>query len=157
MEVQWQDALSTMVYGIYVLTTGVEESINGMIASWVTQVSYEPPLILVAVHPHRRTHGLIMDTGAFVLHSLSSEQKDLLAKFKGPDPKAKFDNLEWETGQTGCPILRDCVAFLECELRETYEPGNHTLFVGQVVNGRRNLTCPVLTTLDYSGTYTGKV
>ena len=39
-------AFSKMAYGIYVLTTAVEDKMNGMIASWVSQVSYEPPLIL---------------------------------------------------------------------------------------------------------------
>ena len=157
MEKQWQDALAKMTYGIYVLTSGTGQDINGMIASWVTQVSYDPPLILVAVHPNRRTHYLVQKSKAFVLHVLSSEQKDLMTRFKGPDPLRKFEGLQWEAGLTGCPILRDCVAFLECKLRNTYRPGNHSLFIGEIVNGRAINNSPVLTTLDYDGTYTGRV
>ncbi len=152
----WQDALARFTYGIYVLTTGQGPNINGMIASWVTQVSYEPPLILVAVHPNRRTHSLIKATSAFALHVLASDQKAFLARFKGPDPRAKFEGLRWHKGTTGCPILSDCVAFLECKLTDSYQPGNHTLFVGEIADGRVIADSPVLTTLNYSGTYTGK-
>jgi len=156
MEKQWLEALAKMPYGIYVLTTGTGKDMNGMIASWVTQVSYEPPLILVAVHPNRRTHRLIEQSRAFVLHILSSEQKAMMSRFKGPDPLAKFEGLQWDTEVTGCPIIRSCVGFLECRLREKYQPGNHTLFLGEIVNGKVLSDSPVLTTIDYEGTYTGK-
>jgi len=156
MDKQWQDALAKMTYGIYVLTTGTGKDINGMIASWVTQASYDPPLILVAVHPNRRTHSLIEQSQAFVLHILSSDQKPMMSRFKGPDPVAKFEGLEWDTGVTGCPVIQSCVGFLECKLREKYRPGNHTLFLGEVVNGRAVSDSPVLTTKEYEGTYTGK-
>jgi flavin reductase (DIM6/NTAB) family NADH-FMN oxidoreductase RutF len=53
MQDQWIKAFAKMTYGIYVLTSGADEAINGMIASWVSQVSYEPPLVMVAVHPKR--------------------------------------------------------------------------------------------------------
>ncbi|RLB40238.1 MAG: flavin reductase [Deltaproteobacteria bacterium] len=156
MEKQWQDALSKMAYGIYVLTTKSMGHINGMIASWVCQVSHDPPLILVAVHPNRRTHAMLLDSKSFVLHILSSEQKDLMSRFKGPDPEAKFEGLHWEAGSTGCPILKQCVAYLECNIKETYRPGNHTLFVGEIINGAAIYDAPVLTTLQYGGTYTGE-
>ncbi len=157
MEKSWQDVLARMTYGIYVLTTGKDANINGMIASWVTQVSHEPPLVLVAVHPNRRTNSLIRESEVFALHILGSHQQDFMARFKGPDPLMKFEGLNWKRGITGCPIIYDCVAMIECKLTETYQPGNHTLFIGEIVNGRVISEEPVLTTLDYSGTYTGRV
>lgn len=156
MDKQWQEALSMMPYGIYVLTTGAGQHINGMIASWVTQVSYDPPLLLVAVHPNRLTHQMLRENGVFVLHVLSSEQKQLMSRFKGPEPRAKFEGIQWEKGLTGCPILKDCVAFMECKVKETYEPGNHTLFIGEIVNASAIREAPVLTTLEYGGAYTGE-
>ncbi|RLB23973.1 MAG: flavin reductase [Deltaproteobacteria bacterium] len=156
MEKPWLEALGKMTYGIYVLTAASGETINGMIASWVSQVSYSPPLIMVAVHPNRLTHGLIQKSRAFALHVLASHQKEYLSRFKGPDPQAKFSSLSWEKGITGSPILKDCLAFLECQLRHTYSPGNHTLFIGEIVQGKALSHDPVLSTLDYSGTYLGK-
>ena len=145
-----------MTYGIYVLTSRQETTINGMIASWVSQISYEPPLIMVAIHPNRYSHGLIAQSGYFALHSLAREQKALLARFKGPDPAAKFSSLAWHDGVTGCPVLADCIGCLECRVTQTLAPGNHTLFIGEVVNAEFNGEKVPLSTLDYEGCYLGK-
>ena len=156
MEDTWQQAFGKMVYGIYVLTAAHGDEINGMIASWVSQVSHEPPLVLAAVHPNRYTHDLIRQSGAFALHVIAKEQKDLLSRFKGPDPRVKFAALEWRKGRTGSPILEDCIAWLECEVQSSLAPGNHTLFIGEVVGGRRVADGTPLNTGDYDGMYTGR-
>lgn len=162
MKKDWQSAFGKMTYGIYVLTSsgrGEEEKIqiNGMIASWVVQVSYEPPMILAAIHPDRYSHKLLSDHPVFGLHIIKQSQSSLLKRFKGPDPGLKFEGLEWETQKTGVPILRDCVAWFELEVRQQLSPGNHTLFIGEVVNaGCNNHDTSPLCTIDYDGYYTGK-
>lgn len=156
MKAEWLEALGKMTYGIYVLTSCYQEHINGMIASWVSQISYEPPLIMVAVHPNRYSHHLIENGGVFALHVLSDSQKNLLMRFKGPDPKNKFCGLNWTRGKTSCPILSDCLAYLECELKVHYRPGNHTLFVGEVLAAGGPAEGIPLTTMDYDGAYLGK-
>ncbi len=151
------EAFGQMTYGIYVLTSKAGETINGMIASWVSQVSYDPPLIMAAVHPNRYSHQLIEKGGGFALHILSEAQTDFLARFKQPDVKNKFPALNWTSGQTGCPILLDCLAYLECELKTHYRPGNHTLFIGEVIAaGSGDSRGVQLTTLDIDGIYLGK-
>lgn len=148
--------MAHMTYGIYVLTTRFEGTVNGMIASWVSQVSYEPPLFIVAVHPNRYTHDLLMQSGHFALHILGREQKDLLARFKGPVTGDKFESLAWEEGLTGCPILTDCIGYMECRIVQNLAPGNHTLFIGEVVHAFFNAEKTPLCTLDYEGCYLGK-
>ena len=156
MKADWINAFSKMTYGIYVLTSSYREQINGMIASWVSQVSYDPPLIMVAVHPNRYSHQLIEKGGVFALHILSDAQSDWLARFKGTDLKDKFSAVTWTTGKTGCPILSDCLAYLECQLKTHYSPGNHTLFIGEVVAAAELIRGVPLTTMDYDGVYLGK-
>ena len=148
--------MKQMTYGIYVLTTRSGSDINGMIASWVSQVSFDPPLMMVAVHPNRYSHTLITQSRIFALHSLDRSQKDLLARFKGPDPAAKFSSIAWHDGVTGCPVLSDCIGCLECRVIQTLAPGNHTLFIGKVVNAEFNGEKSPLSTLDYEGCYLGK-
>jgi flavin reductase (DIM6/NTAB) family NADH-FMN oxidoreductase RutF len=156
MKNEWIAALGKMAHGIYVLTTWHGDEINGMIASWVCQVSYDPPLVAVAVHPARYSHKLIEKSGVFALHMLEKDQSMLLRRFKGDDPAAKFEGLDWQRGRTGCPLLSVCTAFLECRVRQTFVPGNHSLFIGEIVHGARISDGPVLTTADYSGQYLGK-
>ncbi len=148
--------LASMTYGIYVLTTRHAETLNGMIASWVSQVSYAPPLIMVAVHPDRYSHDLLQKSGHFALNILAREQNDLLTRFKGPDHMSKFDALAWHGGVNGCPILDDCIGSVACRIRQTLKPGNHALFIGQVVEAVFNGAKRPLCTLDYEGCYLGK-
>jgi len=157
MQDEWKRAFGTMPYGIYVLTTSHDGKVNGMIASWVSQISYAPPLICVAVHPSRFSHRLIEESGCFALNALGEDQKELVAHFMIPETETKFDNVKQSLGKTGCPILDQCVSYFECELRDTYRPGNHTLFIGEVIQARTVSGGAPLTTLDFRGQYIGKV
>ena len=156
MKNEWIEALGTMTYGIYVLTSFHEGAINGMIASWVSQVSYDPLLIMVAVHPDRYSHKLITKSGCFALHVLAADQSNLMGRFKGPDAEAKFSSIQWQTGRTGCPLLNDCLAYFECRVTAEYTPGNHTIFLGEVLEARRAAGGNALCTRDYDGVYLGK-
>ncbi|WP_022665818.1 flavin reductase family protein [Desulfospira joergensenii] len=156
MKKEWLAAFGQMTYGIYVLTSGHEDVINGMIASWVSQVSYDPPLIMAAVHPNRYSRGLIEKSKAFGLHILDRSQKEMLSRFKGPDPQKKFQGLSWEPGKTGVPILKHCLAWFELRVKEHLEPGNHALLLGEVIGSGCPASGTPLTTLDYEGMYTGK-
>lgn len=156
MEKNWINSMGHLVHGIYVLTAAYEDKINGMIASWVSQVSYEPPLIMAAVHPNRYSHSLIEKGNAFALHILSQDQKDFLKRFKSPDPLSKFSALEWTRAKTGCPILKDCLGYLDCRVKTSLKPGNHTLFFGEVLEAQMLGFGKPMSTLDYEGTYLGK-
>ena len=155
MQEGWIKALGKMTYGIYVLTSYYKEEVNGMIASWVSQISYDPLLIMAAVHPNRYSHQLIEQSGCFALHVIDRQQTEFLARFKGPDPDSKFSALQWERGKTGCPILRECMAYLECRVTARHSPGNHTLFLGEVIDARSFADGTPFSTMDYSGVYLG--
>ncbi len=156
MENSWIQAIGKMTFGIYVLTTAHETKINGMIASWVSIVSYDPPLVMVAVHPNRYSHTLIEKSGAFALNILDVQQKNYLARFKTTETDAKFTGIRWEPGKTGCPILNNCVGYIDCVVEERLKPGNHTLFFGKIIDARALNDQLPLTTLEYEGAYLGK-
>ncbi len=84
MEETWLQALAKMIHGIYALTTSYRDEINAMIVSWVSQISYEPPLVMVAIHTRRYSHRLVEKDGSFALHILDRNQADLVSCFKGP-------------------------------------------------------------------------
>jgi flavin reductase (DIM6/NTAB) family NADH-FMN oxidoreductase RutF len=156
MQTALLDIMAHLTYGIYVLTTRSEETINGMIASWVSQVSFDPPLFMAAVHPNRYSHQLLTQGGHFALHILAREQKEMLARFKGPVAQEKFSGVDWREGVTGCPVLTDCIGWVECRIIATLTPGNHTLFIGEALEAAFNRQATPLSTLDYEGCYLGK-
>jgi flavin reductase (DIM6/NTAB) family NADH-FMN oxidoreductase RutF len=152
----WIQVLAKMTYGIYALTTFHEQEINAMIASWASQISYDPPMIMIAVHPQRYSHRLIEQSGYFALHILARTQTDLLDRLKGSDPRAKFASLRWVRGKTGCPLLQECVAYLECKVKTSCRPGNHTLFIAEIVAAKAFSEENPLSMLDYPEVYLGK-
>ena len=61
-----------------------------------------------------------------------------------------------QDGVSGCPLLADCIGCMECCIIQSLSPGNHTLFVGEVVNAVFNREKTPLCTMDYEGCYLGK-
>ena len=130
-------ALRMIPYGLYVLTA---ENTAGEVAAatvnWVTQASFEPPLIAVGVKADSHAHQLIKETKTFALNILGKEQAGLAYTFFKPAQKegGKISGEAYTPGETGAPILENTPAFLECRLVESVEQGDHTIFVAQVVN-----------------------
>ena len=150
------DALTRFTYGIYILTTMKGDERHGMIASWVSQVSHDPPLVMVAVRKNRRVHPIVKETGAFALHVLDrDDNKQILGRFKLPLPEQRFEGAECVTLETGCPILTETLAYLDCRLVDTVDAGDHTLFIGEALAADAKEGGSSMTGWDYGKVYLG--
>ena len=134
-----QDVIAkALVHGIYIVTVQVEGRKNGMTAAWISQVSFKPPLIMASIAPARYTHGLIKSAGYFGINTLSEDQIKL-AKHFGFQTGRKVDKLakieHFEAGH-GSPVLKDALAYIECKLINAFEAGDHTLFIGEAIEGK---------------------
>jgi len=109
---------------------------NGFTASWVMQASFEPPLVVNCVKNDSGSHAMIRDSGVFALTFLELGQKDVAAKFFKPQRRVgdKFEDIESYLGEaTNCPIVKDSLGYVECNVVGTVAHGDHTVFVGEVV------------------------
>jgi flavin reductase (DIM6/NTAB) family NADH-FMN oxidoreductase RutF len=131
-------AFTALVHGVYVITTRSGERINGMTASWVSQVSLSPLLLMVSIAPSRYTHDLIKESGVFAVNVLSQGQVDLGKRFGFASGRRvdKFAGLNYITADTGSPILSQACAYFDARLVETFPAGDHTLFVGEVATAK---------------------
>lgn len=131
--------LWTMPYGLYVLgsTDGADRR-NGMTINWVSQISFDPKLVGVGVEKTAFTHELVEAGGCFSLCMVNREDRAIVRKFTKPvdvDLEARtLNGFEYVERVTGAPILAQSVAYVDCEVRERFEAGNHTFFVGEVVD-----------------------
>ena len=135
-------ALRMIPYGLYVLTG---ESKDGKIAAatvnWVTQTSFEPPLVAVGVKSDSGAHSVIKETGTFGLNILTKNQQSTAFAFFKPTVKdgGSINGEEYHAGSTGSPILNISKAYVECALVEIVEKGDHSIFIGEIkdagVNG----------------------
>ena len=128
--------LRKIPHGLFICGVRDEENdeINGFTASWVTQGSFNPPLVVMAVRAEGSSHEIIEKTQKFSLNILKSEQKDLAAVFFKPQKGlgGRFESVEFKIGEYGLPILIDSVGGLECEVIGNIKYGDHTVFVGEV-------------------------
>ena len=131
-------AFTGLVHGVYVITTRLGDRINGMTASWVSQVSLSPLLLMVSIAPSRYSHDLIKESRVFAVNVLASDQVDLGKRFGFQSGRQvdKFAGLEYLTATTGSPVLPQACAFFDLKLVDTFPAGDHTLFVGNVVEGK---------------------
>jgi len=151
------EVLGRAVYGCYLLTVAAGDDVNGMPLSLFMQVGFKPPRVACGVSPRRRTHEMLTAAGSFGVVFLRKDQSDLIARFKQPGEGGakKFEGLAWRRGRTGAPILADCLAYLECRLVAALDPGDHTLFIGEVVEAEVVREGELLTVQDLGKYYGG--
>lgn len=130
-------ALRMIPYGLYVLTAeGKDGQVAAATVNWVTQASFEPPLVVVGVKADSNAHAVIKESGAFALNVLGKGQQGMaFAFFK---PAALNGNTisgePFRRGATGAPLLENTPAYVDCKLVDTIERGDHTIMVGEVVD-----------------------
>ena len=131
-------AFQALVQGVYVVTTRVGEKVNGMTAAWVSQVSLKPLLVMVSIAPARYSHTLIKESGIFAINVLTQDQTELAKRFgfKSGRKIDKFAGMDYLTAATGAPILPQAYAYLDLKLVNTYVAGDHSLFVGEVMEAK---------------------
>ncbi len=128
----------SLVHGVYVVTTRCGDRLNGMTAAWVSQVSLRPLLLMVSIAPTRYSHDLIMESRVFAINVLTSAQVDLGKRFGLQSGRKvdKFTGLDYITAATGSPILPQAQAYFDLNLLDTHSAGDHTLFVGEVLEAK---------------------
>ena len=126
--------LRKIPHGLFICGVREAEDVNGFTASWVTQGSFEPPLVVMGVKADGSSHGIIKRTGKFSLNVLRSDQKDLAAVFFKPQKAlgGRFEMAPFRLGELGLPILEDSIGGVECETIGEVMHGDHTIFVGEV-------------------------
>jgi flavin reductase (DIM6/NTAB) family NADH-FMN oxidoreductase RutF len=128
-------ALRMIPYGLYVLTAESGSGIAAATVNWVTQASFAPPLVAVGVKVDSHAHTVIKESNAFALNVLGKTQQALAFTFFKPAERqgATISGEPFRAGTTGSPILTSAPAFVECRLVATVEKGDHSVFVGEVV------------------------
>jgi flavin reductase (DIM6/NTAB) family NADH-FMN oxidoreductase RutF len=137
-----RDVMSRFATGVTVLTVGGAHS-HGMTANAFTSVSLDPPLVLCCVANKAWMNAAIASAGSFGVNVLAADQENVARYFADrnrPMGSAQFDDDAWVPGpNTGAPLLSTALAWLECELVQVRDGGDHSIFLGQVVNMHRSI------------------
>ena len=129
-------ALDKIVNGVAIITTSLGKTPYGMTAAWFTRASNEPYLVTVSVWKKNFTHENIQKSRIYAINILDESKKDLAVHFgrqSGRDVN-KFKQIVYRNGKSGSPILyMDAMAYVDCQVVKTLEAGDHTIFLGQVL------------------------
>lgn len=139
-------------YGLYVVTVAHEGEEHGMTANWVTQASFDPPMLAVAIENRSKTMGMIRDTHHFAVSLLTTEQRDLAGKLGRSSDQApqKLKGVKTKPAPVAqTPVLTEAIGWVECRAVASLPAGDHTLVLGVILEtGVENVDAKPLTLKD---------
>ena len=128
-------AMSHFASGVTVVTTERDGTPYGMTVASFASLSLHPPLVLVCIEKAVKTHDAIAAAGAFGVSILAETQADISGRFASKSDD-KFAGVRTRRGELGVPLLEGAICTLECRVHDQLPGGDHTIFVGEVVDAR---------------------
>jgi flavin reductase (DIM6/NTAB) family NADH-FMN oxidoreductase RutF len=132
------DKLANAVYKpLWIMTSHRGDELSGsMVVSALSLFRSNPVKFVACVTKHDYTHDVVMESGVFALHALREDQIKLAEHFAYQSGREvdKFATLDYKIGHTGCPVLLDCLGYMEFEVFGKIDTPTHTVVVAEVRN-----------------------
>ena len=128
-------ALRMFTYGLYVVMCADNGEVNGFTANWLSQISFEPPLLAVSIENDAKTLPMIQHSRTFTVNVLRSGQRELagtLGKSAVKHPQ-KMENIAYRL-EGNYPVLLDGLAWVACTVRQEVPAGDSTLVLADIVD-----------------------
>jgi flavin reductase (DIM6/NTAB) family NADH-FMN oxidoreductase RutF len=131
-------AMGRFATGVTIITTRLGDDLHGMTANAVTSLSLDPLLVLVCVDKTADTHDILAKAGVFAVNILNKDQSEISDRFakKEFDGAHGLEDLPHTFAVTGAPILEGSIAYLDCRTVTEHHGGDHTIFIGEVVEAK---------------------
>lgn len=130
-------ALFKISYGLFIVSSGDKNKGNGFISNTVFQVTADPAKFAVCCNKKNYTAEFIKNFEVFsvsVLHQNTAPEIFGRFGYKSGRDIDKLDGMTIIYGETGVPVvMNDCIAFLECNVRQTVDVGTHLIFIGELI------------------------
>ncbi len=142
-EAAFKLAMSHFASGVTVVTTEHAGRPYGMTVASFASLSLHPPLVLICIEKSVKTHEAIVGAKKFGVSILGAAQMDISARFASRS-EDKFSGIKTNRGELGVPLIADALTTMECEVRDQLPGGDHTIFVGEVVDVATREGIPLL-------------
>ncbi len=140
---EFRETLALWPSGVTVVTARADDELLGMTVSSFSSLSLDPPLILACLDKKAKSHDGLVGARGFAVHVLARDQEHVSRGFTRPGPE-KFDEIDWEAGAFGTPLLPVGVARLVCAHEAAVDGGDHTILIGRVVDVARSGKPPLI-------------
>jgi len=131
-----QKTLRLISNGVYVLTARCGERFGAATVSWVSQISFRPPLVMAAVRRESNVFQCLADSGSAVLHIVGEGQRDIARRFFHPTAAAggTLNGEPFAEGHTAAPVLPRLPAHVECRVQSVVDAGgDHAMVILEAV------------------------
>lgn len=147
---EYSAVFRNLASGVTVVTTLNDGKFFGMTATSFTSVSLEPMLVQVSLAKDARTHDAVRDAGTFAANILAANQETVARDFATPQ-KERETITATHAGKMGLPLIDGAIGHFECRVTEMVDGGDHTIFVGEVVESAVEGGAPLV---YFQGNYT---
>jgi len=138
-------AMSHFASGVTVVTTEHEGTLYGMTVASFASLSLDPPLVLICVEKNAKSHDAIASSEKFGVNMLAADQTELSGRFASKKIDDRFAGVAHQPGSDlGVPLLDGAICAIECRLHNQLPGGDHTVFVGEVVNVQTTEAAPLV-------------
>ena len=142
-EAAFKMAMSHFASGVTIVTTEHEGKQYGMTVASFASLSLRPPMVLVCIEKNVKTHDAIAGAGIFGVSILSSDQADISNRFASR-VEDKFEGVDVKRGDLGVPLVNGALTTLECRVHGQLPGGDHSIFVGEVIDAQNREGAPLL-------------
>lgn len=130
-----KSVLRLFTYGLYAVSCAHEGVSNVFTANWLTQVSFEPPMLAVSVENDGASLPLILESGLFAINVFAEGDRDLAGALGKPRARAgdKVAGVAHTTSDNGLPLLAEALGYVECRVTGHLVTGDSTTIVAEVI------------------------
>ena len=139
-----RDIMAHFATGVTVVTTrDGAGSPFGLTVNAFTSLSLNPPLVVVCIDKAAQCYSCFEESKVFAVNVLSEDQEELSRRFatKGIE---KFGEIKWHRGENNVPLLDGSIGTIECKIVNSYEGGDHTIYLGEIVSAKATEDRPLL-------------
>jgi len=149
--------LRKIPYGLYILGLRDGDQFHGMVGSWLSQCSFEPPLLMLGIKKGSYSHTMMEHNSYLSVNFPRQDQKKLVERFFKPYEvkDGKFGEVPFHLGKYGIPILDEAIASLECKVRQIVSGGDHDVVIVEILESELKEDTDNLTMKDTGWHYGG--
>ena len=130
--------------GVTVVTTkDGEDTPFGLTANAFASLSLKPPLVLVCVDKAAHCYSCFEGSKIFAINVLGEGQEEISRRFATKGLQ-KFNGIPWRKSESGLALLDGAIGHIECKVVSSYEGGDHTIYVGEVLRAKTTGDRPLI-------------
>ncbi|MBX9694774.1 MAG: flavin reductase family protein [Cyanobacteria bacterium] len=131
-------ALGRLSSGVYITTLESNNEKHGMLATWIIQAAFKPPMLTMSLQSQRDIYRFLEKGSRFSVNTISKKNMDIFKAFAKPhkDGEDRFAGLRLAELDSAGPVFADALSYLDCVVRDQMNAGDHIVILAEVTAGQ---------------------